>query len=111
MTRVGRPEGELTVTKKFSWEGFCKLDIAEVLDEVGFSKAESRRLWKDGAIKIYDTRVTPDGFVWYKRKSEPVELAEPYDLIFAGRRVITILPEIFNIWERIYYRLRDKVYL
>ncbi len=97
------------IKRKFSWEGFCKLDVIEAINETGYSKTEIRRLFKNSAIKIWDTKLTEDRnhFVWYKRVANTVELVEPDDVLVIGKyRRLVIRALAFSVYEKIYYKLR-----
>ncbi len=100
---------ETRISRRFSWEGFTKLDVVGAVNEIGYSKTEIKRLFKNNAIKIWDTKITEDGnhFVWYKRVANQVELVEPNDVIVIGkykRLVIKAIP--FSVLEKLYYKLR-----
>jgi|TARA_Y100000310_G_C20674021_1_gene811847 hypothetical protein len=99
----------MEISRHFSWEGFCHINILEALNETGFSKTEAKRLFKDGAIKVWDTKVTNDGchFVWFKRIAELVELVEPKDVILVGRnKSLTIQAIPFKCYEKALFKLR-----
>ena len=97
------------VRRRFSWEGFCQLDVAEAINEIGYSKTEIKRLFKSNAIKIWDTKITEDGnhFIRYKRVANSIELVEPDDVIIIGKyRGLTIKAVPFSFFEKAYYKLR-----
>ena len=99
------------IARPFSWEGFTHLNVLEALSEIGFSKTEGKRLLSSGSIKIRDTRITEDGkhFEWYRRTAGAMELVEPNDIFYIGKRVLTILQIPFSIWEKLYYSIRDWI--
>ena len=111
MARVKSPHSNqvfFEIKRRFRWEGFCRLNVRDAFGEIGYSKSEVNRLLKNGAIKIWDTRVTVDGMEWYKRPSELVELVEPDDVFIFGKpKVLTIKQIPFSVEEIIYYKLRD----
>lgn len=110
MTKVTRPPFIYHhLTRKFSWEGFCKLDIHEALQEPGFSNSEIGRLFKAGSIKIRDTRITETHYEWYRRIANPDELIEPDDVLYIGKKVLIIHQQPFSLMETLYYRIRDRV--
>ncbi len=99
----------MEVHRHFTWEGFHKLDVISAINEMGYSKTEIKRLFKNNAIKIWDTRVTDDGchFVWYKRIANIFELVKPGDVFIIGKyKELTIKTIPFNWFERVYYNLR-----
>ena len=97
---------------KFSWEGFAKVNILDVLKKAGYSGTEAKRLFKDGAVKIMDTKVTEDGnhFIWYQRRVSLMEVVEHKDILIVGKYKSLILKaKPFTWYEHIYYHLRDIV--
>ena len=122
MTKTMRPGGgTLTISRLFSAEGFHKLDVFSALLEAGYSNAESHRLFKTGAIKIIDTKVTEDKthFVGYTRPVSDFELIEKGDCLFIGKhQVLEIKSTFVNPFKRFWWYIRpflerlflDKVY-
>uniref|UniRef100_A0A6M3L783 Uncharacterized protein n=1 Tax=viral metagenome TaxID=1070528 RepID=A0A6M3L783_9ZZZZ len=110
MAKVKRPEGNQIyhfIKRKFSWEGFCNLDIIEAFSEIGFSKTEARRLLDAGSIKIWDTRIQDSKVQWYKRRVRQVELVEPGDVLVFGKPKVLLIEKIpFTLYETLYYKLR-----
>ena len=110
MARVQKPltnQVYFEVVRPFTWEGFHELDVVGAFQEIGYSKAEIGRLFKDGAIKIWDTRLNGNKFEWYKRKAETQELVEPDDVFIFGHPKVLIIKQMpFTLWEKIYYWLR-----
>ncbi len=97
------------IFRKFTWEGFHELDVVKAINEIGYSKTEIRRLFKNNAIKIWDTKITEDRnhFVSYKRVAKPLELVESGDVFIVGKfRSLTICAIPFRFYEKIYYNLR-----
>lgn len=100
----------MEVHRRFSWEGFCNLDVIGVVKEAGHSGAETKRLFKANAIKIWDTKVLDDGchYVWYKRVAERTELVEPEDEICIGKHQLVIIQALpFPFYLRVFYKIRD----
>jgi len=112
-------KGETTlypIKRKFSWEGFCKIDILDALVEGGLSRTKAKSLFNSGAVKVWDTKVTDDGnhFKWYKRRANQTELLEidlkddMYNTIFYGRATSMVVHTIpFSLAEKVFYRLRE----
>ena len=106
-----RNQVEFSVERPFSAEGFHKLDVIGAFSEIGYSKAETRRLLCAGAIKIWDTRVQPDQrhFEWYKRPAQAFELIEPEEVLFFGKRWFVIEPSPVQIYKRFYWWVRPHI--
>jgi len=102
------------VTREFSPEGFCNLNVLDAFNEIGYSRAETRRLLNDGAIKVWDTRVNGNKMEWYKRRSREMELVEPDEVFIFGKpKVLTIRKKPFVFYKRLFYWLRpycERVY-
>ena len=112
MTKPMRPENNLLIYRPFSAEGFHKLNVFPALLETGYSNAEIRRLFKAGAIKINDTKLTEDKahFVWYERPVREVELIEKGDYLLIGKhRVLEIKPTYVNPFKRFWWYIRPYV--
>ena len=98
------------IERKFSAEGFCNLDVMGAFVEAGRSKTEIRRMFKDRAIKIRDTKVENDKMVWYKRPADKFELVEPGDILIWGKyKTLTIRAKRRFILKSLFYYLRPYV--
>lgn len=105
------------INRPFSAEGFHKLDVIDAFREIGYSHTEAKRLLSDGAIKVWDSRVTEDGnhWEWYKRKAETYELMELPErdkgsvLLFGHPRILEVLPEPVPLLKRLFRRVRPNV--
>ena len=109
MTTPQRPTHWIfrNILLKFSPEGFRSVNIVDMLNKVGYSKTEARRLISDGSVKIWDTRLGGNKIVWYKICVNDSELVEPGDvLIIGGARYITLKAIPINIFLRVYYAVR-----
>ena len=102
-----------TIRRKFSWEGFYRLDVIGALVEIGYSNSEAHRLLKSNSIKIKDTKVREGGnhYVWYWRDINKVELVEPEDVIKIGKSYITIKSLPFSPIEILYYKTRGLCWI
>ena len=105
------------IKRPFSAEGFHKLDILEALREVGCSNMEAKRLFANGAIKVWDTRPTDDKnrWEWFQRRANAFELMElpAHDkgsvLIFGRHKILEILPTAVPIWRRLFWSTRPII--
>lgn len=115
MTKAKIPENNkfyFDIIRSFSAEGFYKLDILDVLVEIGYSRTEATRLFNGRAIKIWDTRVPEGGksFEWYLRPCQKVELVEPNDVLLVGKsRPLIIEADSIPILRRLFWWLRPRV--
>ena len=111
MTKVKAPAGNRVfheIWRDFSWEGFHKLNVTDAFVEIGYSKSEIKRLLKNNAIKVWDTRVVGDKMEWYKRSVELVELVEPDEVFMFGRfKFLFVSPIPFKWYQKLYYKLRE----
>lgn len=98
----------MSVERQFSAEGFLRLDVLEVLKEI-FSSTEAHRLFKEGAVKIWDTRVQDGKVFWYKRSCNRKELVEKGEWVLVGRRAIQIRAKPINIFKKVFYYVRPYV--
>lgn len=97
------------IDRKFSWDGFLRVNVLDVCTEAGVSRAEAERLFSKGVIKVWDTRTAKEGNrqEWYKRKAQLTELVSSNEAVYCGKvKSIIIRPKPFSLLERIYYSLR-----
>jgi len=100
------------ITRPFSSEGFHKLDVSRVLREMGYSNSEAGRMLKNGAVKIWDTRVLEDGnhIEWYKRKVQEHELVECDDVLIIGKGKFVIIGKTkVNFIKRFWWYIRPYI--
>ena len=83
------------IERSFLPTGFCWVNIRQAAKEVGMLGMHFKRLFRDGAVKVWDTRITEDGehFEWYKRKTAQDELLESGDSIIFGKYRYIIVKE------------------
>ena len=99
-----------SVERDFLPTGYCRVNIKEVSRGV-VSGMEFKRLFRDGAVKVWDTKITEDRehFKWYKRKALCEELVEPGDVILFGKRKSVTIKEKTNTLyklRKLYWRVR-----
>ena len=114
MTKVKRPPSNRVyhyVERAFSAEGFHSLNVMGAFNEIGYSRAEARRLLNGGSIKIWDTSVVDKNhFEWYKRQANAIELVEPNDVfIFGHPKALIIQAKHVSPFKRLFWYLRPKV--
>ena len=100
------------VTRPFSSEGFCWINVLETVVEAGYSKAETKRLLEAGAIKVDAWKVTEDNchMQHYRRKAGVMELIDKGMCLYLGKHtVIEILPTHVPLYKRLFWRYRPTV--
>ena len=105
------------IKRPFSAKGFHRLNVLEAFREIGYSNVEAKRLLANGAIKVWDTRLTDEKkhWEWFQRRANAFELMElPAHnkgsvIIFGHPRVLEILPTAVPIWRRLFWEIRPIV--
>jgi len=94
----------------FYYSDFLTLNMVDVMESIGYSRAYAKQLIKSGAVKIKDTRLTEDfeHFEWYWRKVDTIEYAvENEDIFKIGTWRFIHIVAIKYSWKE---RLRRKLW-
>ncbi len=98
------------VVRPFSAEGFHKLDVSAAFKEIGYSNTEVKRMFSEGTIKVWDTRLAGDKIEWFKRRTSDFELVEAGDaLIFGHPKALIIDPEPVFFLKRLFWTVRPRI--
>ncbi len=98
------------VVRPFSAEGFHTLDVRAAFKEIGYSNTEVKRMFSEGTIKVWDTRLSKDKVEWYKRRASDFELVEAGDaLIFGHPKALIIKRKPVFFLKRLFWAVRPRI--